>query len=385
MNFCSVFNPTPSYTSITVTGLTPTRVVFVGASDELTDSSNFTFNSTTRVLSIGASGSLGGIFLYPFNIGYDSQSQLYFQNSLAGTSNFRLYTLNGIATENAIFQIYGKGTPATATTLFERLQIGWDSANAWYTISSVVTGTPTTVRPIRIYTGTNTTQMILNINGTVTLGGVAATDSLTLTAGNFVVSAGYISASSYINITGGYISASTYMIAGKTGTGNGSFQLKGITSGTVVLTAQNVAGTETFSLPNVAPGGNDRPLISSTAGVWSWNDQAVLSTSSPTFAGITTTGARNIKVQSITSTPTAMAATTEIAVCNSTSAIVVTLSNATGSGRKIYIKNINTGAVTVTPLATGTADTIDGETTQVLNQWDCIEICDYASDNWCII
>jgi hypothetical protein len=369
MNFCSVFNPTPSYTSITVTGLTPTRVVFVGASDELTDSSNFTFNSTTRVLSIG----------------YDSQSQLYFQNSLAGTSNFRLYTLNGIATENAIFQIYGKGTPATATTLFERLQIGWDSANAWYTISSVVTGTPTTVRPIRIYTGTNTTQMILNINGTVTLGGVAATDSLTLTAGNFVVSAGYISASSYINITGGYISASTYMIAGKTGTGNGSFQLKGITSGTVVLTAQNVAGTETFSLPNVAPGGNDRPLISSTAGVWSWNDQAVLSTSSPTFAGITTTGARNIKVQSITSTPTAMAATTEIAVCNSTSAIVVTLSNATGSGRKIYIKNINTGAVTVTPLATGTADTIDGETTQVLNQWDCIEICDYASDNWCII
>jgi hypothetical protein len=271
-----------------VTGLTPTRVVFVGASDELTDSSNFTFNSTTRVLSIGASGSLGGIFLYPFNIGLDSQSQIYSQNSLAGTSNFRLYSLNGISTENVILQMYGKGTPATATTVFERLQVGWDAANTWFTVSSVVTGAGTNVRPIRIYTGTNTSQLILNIDGTINTGG-----AFTVNTGNITASTGNVSAGgnvqAAVDVIGTIVYADEYLSAGASSTTSGSVSLVGITSGTVQLYAQDVAGTQIFKLPNVAPGGNDRPLIGSTAGIWSWNDQPVLTTSTVTFSVINVT------------------------------------------------------------------------------------------------
>ena len=42
----------------------------------------------------------------------------------------------------------------------------------------------------------------------------------------------------------------------------------------------------TYTLPTAYPAANNYALISSTAGVFSWNDQALLTTSSPTFAGL---------------------------------------------------------------------------------------------------
>lgn len=56
------------------------------------------------------------------------------------------------------------------------------------------------------------------------------------------------------------------------------------------FTAGTQTANATYTLPTAMPTANDLALISSTAGVMSWNDQALLTTSSPTFAGITCDG-----------------------------------------------------------------------------------------------
>ena len=69
-------------------------------------------------------------------------------------------------------------------------------------------------------------------------------------------------------------------------------------------------------------------------------------------------------------------------VCNKATAMTVTLLAATGSNRVRQIASINDGAVTVD--ANG-AETINGETTQVLGNGDCMDIRDYATGKWVII
>jgi hypothetical protein len=73
--------------------------------------------------------------------------------------------------------------------------------------------------------------------------------------------------------------------------------------------------------------------------------------------------------------------TDETVVCNSSSAFTVTLLAATGSGRMQTIKNINTGMVTVSGNG---AETIDGDTTINLYQWESAQVVDYASGKWVI-
>jgi len=74
--------------------------------------------------------------------------------------------------------------------------------------------------------------------------------------------------------------------------------------------------------------------------------------------------------------------TDEVIVANKASAMSVTLPAATGSGKPFTVININLGLVTLTPNG---ADTIDGETTQPINQWDSIQVVDYAANKWVII
>jgi hypothetical protein len=146
------------------------------------------------------------------------------------------------------------------------------------------------------------------------------------------------------------------------------------TSQSLYLNA-NVGINRNGVAPTVALDVTGAALISTTLGVTG------LSTLT---GGATTGGARSIKVETVTGTAT-VAATSELVICNSASNFALALEQSVGAGRKIFIKNINTGIVTVTPLATGTADLIDGETTQTLNQWDCMEICSYVVDRWAII
>lgn len=76
--------------------------------------------------------------------------------------------------------------------------------------------------------------------------------------------------------------------------------------------------------------------------------------------------------------------TDEIIVCNKVSAFNVTLPEAV-IGQAFTFTNINIGVVTVVAKTGGTADLIDGETTQSLRQWDSMTIRSYAANRWSII
>jgi hypothetical protein len=73
--------------------------------------------------------------------------------------------------------------------------------------------------------------------------------------------------------------------------------------------------------------------------------------------------------------------TDETIVCNKTTAFVVTMPTAV-VGQVFEISNINIGSVTVTGSGT---DTIDGQTTQVLGQWDTMKVRCYVANKWSII
>ncbi len=93
-------------------------------------------------------------------------------------------------------------------------------------------------------------------------------------------------------------------------------------------------------------------------------------------------GFRNETISIQTGATYTVLATDDTIVCNRASAMTVTLPAATGSGKKYTIKNINTGVVTIDGNA---AETIDGDATQDLNQWDCAQIIDYAAGTWAIV
>lgn len=82
-----------------------------------------------------------------------------------------------------------------------------------------------------------------------------------------------------------------------------------------------------------------------------------------------------------TATYTALA-TDDLIICNKSSAMTINLPAASGSGKKLVIKNINTGTVTVDG---NSSDTIDGETTQSLYQWEGIQLIDYAANVWVVV
>ena len=72
----------------------------------------------------------------------------------------------------------------------------------------------------------------------------------------------------------------------------------------------------------------------------------------------------------------------ELIVCNKTTAMTINLPAATGTGKKLSIGNVNTGIVTVDA---NLAELINGETTQLVDQWACMDIVDYALGKWIII
>ena len=68
-----------------------------------------------------------------------------------------------------------------------------------------------------------------------------------------------------------------------------------------------------------------------------------------------------------------------VITCNSASAFALNLPAATGSGFLLTVANINTGLVTITPNGT---DKIDGQATQIIAQWESVQLHDYASGQW---
>ena len=88
-----------------------------------------------------------------------------------------------------------------------------------------------------------------------------------------------------------------------------------------------------------------------------------------------------ITVRSVAATTTELASDAVI-ICDRGTAMTVNLLAATGSGRVRYIKSIGLGVVTVDA---ADAETIDGQTTQALHQWDDLAIVDYAAGVWAIL
>lgn len=77
-----------------------------------------------------------------------------------------------------------------------------------------------------------------------------------------------------------------------------------------------------------------------------------------------------------------IAVTDDTVIYNKATAIVAQLPAATGSGIQLTIKNVGAGACTITRAG---SDTIDGETTQVLQQYEGCTVIDYASGLWAVI
>jgi hypothetical protein len=89
------------------------------------------------------------------------------------------------------------------------------------------------------------------------------------------------------------------------------------------------------------------------------------------------------RIGSITTVTTAgaIAVTDETIVCSRATAFTITLP-ATVVGQVFKIANINTGLVTV---AGSGAATINGDSTQDIYQWSCMDIQCIANDIWEII
>lgn len=93
--------------------------------------------------------------------------------------------------------------------------------------------------------------------------------------------------------------------------------------------------------------------------------------------------ARDQKLPVSTKTNTALLTDAEfVVVCDKATSMTINLPEATGSGHKYHIKNINAGVVTID--ADG-SDIIDGDTTVEIYQWESIQILDYAAHAWIIL
>lgn len=71
----------------------------------------------------------------------------------------------------------------------------------------------------------------------------------------------------------------------------------------------------------------------------------------------------------------------DVIVCNKGSSMAITLPTATGGGKYYAIANIGAGNVTVSNVT----DTINGEASQIVQQWATMEIIDYAANVWVIV
>jgi len=155
----------------------------------LTDSANLTFATNTLSLN------------YALNLVNTSTievanlvSGLSVRRTDGATTSVRLIpsSLSSVA-ENVGYLIAGKidGWPTFSNV--EYLSMGYNTTLAAYIIATVKAGTNGSyaVRPLKIYTGTNTSQLILNIDGTITTNGLF-TSNTGFSAGGYIGASGAV-------------------------------------------------------------------------------------------------------------------------------------------------------------------------------------------------
>ncbi|KKL17328.1 hypothetical protein LCGC14_2486660, partial [marine sediment metagenome] len=101
----------------------------------------------------------------------DRLTALAIQSRTAATPfNIELSSLDGDGTDNVLLNFYAIGTPAGLGNA-EFLRMGYKASGTTFDIHTgqLLTGT---VRPLRIYTGANTTQLVLNTDNSIDMSGV---------------------------------------------------------------------------------------------------------------------------------------------------------------------------------------------------------------------
>ncbi len=138
-----------------------------------------------------------------------NQEELCIQSDTSNTDPYvNIFTKDGdgAANENVAFYLWGKGTPSDVLTASERIGLVYSGAAGAQKciLASLAAGTGT-VRPLHIYTGANTSQLVLATDGTVSMasdltvnGTIAASTgstigNLTLADGSITDSGGTIS------------------------------------------------------------------------------------------------------------------------------------------------------------------------------------------------
>lgn len=94
-----------------------------------------------------------------------------------------------------------------------------------------------------------------------------------------------------------------------------------------------------------------------------------------------TVGSPPLVIQ-IKTTTYGILATDDVIICNSATAFTVTLPTASGSGKLVEVKNINSGVVTIEGAS---SDTIDGDLNIAILQWESVSLVDYAANKWVIV
>jgi len=92
------------------------------------------------------------------------------QNQSAGqTTSLQFFTKDGDGTDDCNFFLYGVGTPDAWFPDYEAVRLKYENSTTHYELASVAGGTGT-VRPLKLYTGANTSQLVLATDGNVGIG-----------------------------------------------------------------------------------------------------------------------------------------------------------------------------------------------------------------------
>ena len=130
--------------------------------------------------------------------GGNTNNDLSFQSqSIATSSSVNFYTKDGDSNDSNDIKIFGIGTPNNVVNS-EFLKVGWDTSSKNYVISTNKTGTGNSENII-LQTNTNTEQIKLKTDGTVTL--TATTQSICSTIGGLVLLSGGLSVNGTSDIT----------------------------------------------------------------------------------------------------------------------------------------------------------------------------------------
>ena len=185
----------------------------------------------------------------------DRSNALTLQGATAATeASLEVYSQDGDGTDDVHLRVVGIGTPGDITNA-EYMDFEYDSATTAFKIYSQKTGSGT-VRPLSIYTDANTTQLVLNIDGTVDIGG------------NLGLGANDLTMSGSIGVTGTRVTKGWFTDLEVTNSIAGSITGQAATVATIAGLAPDTATTQATQA-SITTCTNLVTVGTITTGVWS--------------------------------------------------------------------------------------------------------------------